>query len=58
MPGYGRALLQRLFAARRIAAPADVIACQSTHMALMLLYRTDALALLSGSLVRHLRVGA
>jgi DNA-binding transcriptional LysR family regulator len=51
VPGYGRALLQRLFAARRTAAPADVIACQSTHMALMLLYQTDALALLSGSLV-------
>lgn len=50
VPGYGRALLQRLFAARRTAAPIDVIACQSTHMALMLLYQTDALALLAGSL--------
>ncbi|MEJ8810894.1 LysR substrate-binding domain-containing protein [Variovorax ureilyticus] len=51
VPGYGLTLLQRLFAARRTAAPADVIACQSTHMALTLLYRTDALALLSSSVV-------
>jgi DNA-binding transcriptional LysR family regulator len=45
------ALLQRLFAARRIAPPADVIACQSTPMALMLLGCTDALALLSSHMV-------
>ncbi|WP_326544065.1 LysR family transcriptional regulator [Pseudorhodoferax sp.] len=48
VPGYGRALLRRLFAAQRHPeGPASVVACQSTLMALTLLRRTDALALLS-----------
>jgi DNA-binding transcriptional LysR family regulator len=51
VPGYGLPLLQRLFAARRMPPPADVIACQSLQMALTLLHRTDALALLSGYLI-------
>ena len=51
VPGHGLTLLRRLFAARRTQAPTDVIACQSTHMALTLLYKTDALALLSASVV-------
>lgn len=51
VPGYGQALLQRLFAARRMAPPADVIACQSTQVALTLLQRMDAFALLSGNML-------
>ena len=51
VPGYGRALLQRLFAARRLAPPADVIACHSAQLALRLLQRTDALALMSSDMV-------
>ncbi len=47
VPGYGLPLLHDLFAARRLAAPTDVIACQSTLMALTLLQRTDALALMA-----------
>lgn len=49
VPGYGQALLQQLFAARRMAPPADVISCQSTQVAFTLLQRMDAFALM-GSL--------
>ena len=59
VPGYGLALLQRLFAAQRCpGAPASVIACQSTLMALTLLRRTDALALLSVELLRDTQLTA
>jgi DNA-binding transcriptional LysR family regulator len=44
VPGYGLALLQRLFAAHRQPPPSDVIACQSAQLAMTLLHRTDALA--------------
>lgn len=51
LPGYGQALLQQLFAARRMAPPADVITCQSTQVALALLQRMDAFALMSDGLL-------
>lgn len=49
--GYGRALLQRLYAAQHRAPPADLIACHSTQLALKLLRRTDALALMSSDML-------
>lgn len=51
VPGYGRALLDRLFGPQGVAPPTDVIACQSTQLALMLLHRTDALALMTGAML-------
>jgi LysR family transcriptional regulator of abg operon len=48
VPSYGLPLLHRLFSARRMSVPTDVIACQSTQVALTLLHKTDALAMLAG----------
>lgn len=51
VPGYGRALLQRLYAAQHRAPPADVVTCHSTQLALELLQRTNALALMSSDML-------
>ncbi|MDD2180643.1 LysR family transcriptional regulator [Acidovorax sp. D2M1] len=47
-PGYGLPMLRKIFAAKRLKPPTDVITCQSAIPLITLLYRTDAVALISG----------
>lgn len=49
VPGYGRALLQRLFTVQGLPSPTDVISCQSSQLAMTLLHHTDALAFVVGN---------
>ncbi|MDM0033784.1 LysR family transcriptional regulator [Variovorax sp. J22P271] len=44
VPSYGPVLLRRLFEAQGLPPPTDVIACQTSQLAMTLLHRTDALA--------------